>query len=566
MRCGTSRPPRSTPGAGGPELKRTTRPDAPGAVGAARAGTGITRDAIAALSIAVLATALAAAALAPVGAGADQALFVYYAERLRAGAMLYTDLWDNKQPGIFGFYALAGALPGDGWPATRLLYATWLGASAGVLAWIARVVAPGTSAWIVVPVATVGLALLRTTIDRPAQVESLVGLPLSALLLLVVTEPAGRGGRTLRWIAVGALTGCVAALKLVLAPVPAAMVGCALGWRIARGDLDVRAAIRAGLLTLVGFAVLWVPILGWVAANGAWTEFRWTLLDYPRLALAQVERQNPANILGALRWLAITVGLMTPAAVWYGWRALRATRSTAALLTLACAAWVGVGLAMFLTQRFSWWDTHMDLVTWPFGLLGALGVSTLPARPRGTVPGRVPGWAAAALVGAMALNLAVHGARFAQRLSSDPEWPGPSVERAALDVARTVAATARAPCGTVYAIGDRAGVERATGLRQAIATHGLWFGAFLPAQAERLPAELEAARPDLVYYDDDEQRDFERRFPRAAARLDAWLQAGYAPVREDPLGGRWWQRRVEAGDGATCPAPRRFSVPAAVSG
>ena len=566
MRCGTSRRPRSTPGAGGPELKRVARPDAAATTGTAPARTGIARDAIAALSIAVLAAALAAAALAPVAAGNDQALFVYYAERLRAGAMLYTDLWDNKQPGIFGFYALAGMLPGDGWPAARLLFAMWLGAAAGTLAWIARVVAPGTPAWVVVPVATVGLTLLRTTIDRPAQVESLAGLPLSALLLLVVAEPAGRTGRALRWIAVGALTGCVAALKLVLAPVPAAIVGCALGWRIARGDLGPGAAVRSGLLALAGFAALWAPILAWVAANDAWTEFRWTMLDYPRLALAQVERQDPANILGALRWLAITVGLMAPAAAWYGWRSLRAMRSTAALLTLACAAWVGVGLAMFLTQRFSWWDTHMDLVTWPFGLLGALGVCTLPARTRGAAPGRLPAWAAAALVGALALNLAVHGARFAQRLSADPEWPGPSTERDALDVAREVAATARAPCGTVYAIGDQAGVERATGLRQAIATHGLWFGAFLPAQAERLPAELEAARPDLVYYDGNERRDFARKFPHAAERLDAWLQAGYAPVREDPLGGRWWQRRVGPGDEASCPMPRPFTVPPAVSG
>ncbi len=542
-------------------MKRVVDPDAGGTIGAAPARTSVARDAVAALSVAVVVAVLSAIALSPVPAGNDQALFVYYAERLRAGAMLYTDVWDNKQPGIFGFYALAGALFGGDWPAARLLFAIWLGAGAGMLAWIARLVAPGTAAWLLAPVLTAGLTLLRMSVDRPAQVESLTGLPLAALLLLAVAEPAGRLGRALRWLAVGALTGCVALLKLVLAPVPAAIVACALGWRLARRDLDLRASIGAGMLTLVGFAVVWTPVLVWVVVNEAWAEFRWTMLDYPRLALVQVEMQDPVRIVGALRFLAITIGLMLPAAAWYSWRALREPRSMAALATLSCIAWVLVGLLMFLTQRFSWWDTHMDLVTWPVGLLAALGV---PALARTFMRGRVPlRWTAAALLGAVALNLAMHGGRFAYKVAADPEWPGPSIERDAIVLAREVAATAQAPCGTVYAIGDQAGVERATGLRQAIATHGLWFGAFLPAQADRLPGELKAARPDLVYYDGMERLDFARKFPRAAAALDAWLASDYVPLREDAIGGRWWQRRVAPDDATSCPPAPRFTVPAA---
>jgi hypothetical protein len=77
----------------------------------------------------------------------------------------------------------------------------WLGASAGAIAWIARIVSPGSAAWWIAPLLTVGLSLLRTTVDRPAQVEALVGLPLLVLLLLVLLEPASAAGRRLRWIA-----------------------------------------------------------------------------------------------------------------------------------------------------------------------------------------------------------------------------------------------------------------------------------------------------------------------------------------------------------------------------
>ena len=558
-------------------MERVVDPDARGTIGAAPARTSVARDAAAALSVAVVVAVLSAIALSPVPAGNDQALFVYYAERLRAGAMLYTDVWDNKQPGIFGFYALAGALFGDGWPAARALYAAWLGAGAGLLAWTARLVAPGTVAWLIVPLATAGLTVLRTTVDHPAQVESLTGLPLAALLLLSVARPSTRAGRTLAWLAAGALVGVVAALKLVLAPVPAALIACALGWLLLRGDLDPKAAAGAGALTLAGFALVWAPIVGWIVAHGAWPEFRWTMLEYPRLALAQVETRDLSSLRTALRWLAVGVAPLVPVAAWYALRSLRDARSPAALVAAACCAWVVVGLAMFLTQRFSWWDTHMDLVLWPFGLLAALGAATLlrtaRGRPhaagartesargsRGTAPHR---GLAIAVVAVMALGLAAHGARFVRAAAADPEWPGPALERDAIALARQVGATAQAPCGTVYAIGDQAGVERATGLRQAIATHGLWFGAFLPAQADRLPGELKAARPDLVYYDGMERLDFARKFPRAAAALDAWLASDYVPLREDAIGGRWWQRRVAPDDAASCPRAPRFTVPVA---
>lgn len=536
-------------------------------VAATPTGSATALDAAAALAVAVVVAVLASIALSPVPAGNDQALFVYYAERLRAGAMLYTDVWDNKQPGIFGVYALGGALFGEGWPAVRTFYAAWLGVGAGLLAWTARLVAPGTVAWLIVPVATAGLTVLRTAIDHPAQVESLAGMPLAALLLLSIARPASRAGRALAWLAAGALVGLIAALKLVLAPVPAALIACALGWRLLRRELDPKGAVRAGALTLLGFALVWAPILGWIVANGAWAEFRWTMLEYPRLALAQVERRTLPELWAAVRWLATTVALLVPVALWYAVRSLRAPRSPAALVTAACVAWIAAGLVMFLTQRFSWWTTHMDLVVWPFGLLAALGAATLLGSLRGrpgdagvTAPGR--GFAAV-LLAVTALGLATHGARFAHRALADPEWPGPSPERQAIAIAHEVGTSARTPCGTVYAIGDQAGVERATGLRQAIATHGLWFGAFLPAQVERLPGELKAARPDLVYFDGMEHADFVRKFPATAAALDAWLAAEYVPVREDPIGGHWFQRRVGPGDASSCPPARPFTVPAA---
>src|SRR5215212_5376856 len=42
----------------------------------------------------------------------DQALFTVYAAEINQGALLYRDVWDIKQPGIFIFYLVGGRLFG----------------------------------------------------------------------------------------------------------------------------------------------------------------------------------------------------------------------------------------------------------------------------------------------------------------------------------------------------------------------------------------------------------------------------------------------------------------------
>jgi hypothetical protein len=202
----------------------------------------------------------------------------------------------------------------------------------------------------------------------------------------------------------------------------------------------------------------------------------------------------------------------------------------------------------------------MDLVVWPIGLMAAFGIDLNRRRSlsRPTIRLRVEQLVSVLAIGAMV----VHGARFLQAASRASDWPRPAIERDALETAHTVMTTSLTPCGTVYAIGDQAGVERETGLRQAIATHGLWFGAFLPSQVRRLPAELEAARPDLVYVDGAERRDFAASYPAQALAIERWLARDYTPGAVDALQGQWWQRRRSPQDAADCPVARRFTIPA----
>jgi hypothetical protein len=202
------------------------------------------------------------------------------------------------------------------------------------------------------------------------------------------------------------------------------------------------------------------------------------------------------------------------------------------------------------------------MLIWPLGILATLGVAAAgeaawpPPEPR--VFGRPLARAAAVLaVGSVVL----HGAHFAWKTRYRSGWVRNPGQAESLAIARRVAEAARLTCRTAYAIGDHSGVLHATGLRPAIPMQGLFLGAFPASVVKRLPAELERARPDLVYYDSWHAEFFERRYPTVRARIDAWLARDYTPRDErDSFGGQWWERREAAR--APCPLPSRFEPPA----
>jgi hypothetical protein len=487
--------------------------------------------------------------------GTDQMLFLDYSTELLGGATLYVDLWDNKQPGIFWLYAGMQALLGAGW--TKLLagYAAWMCAAAATGALVARVAAPAGRAWLLAVPFTLGVVWLRSNPDQVAQIEEWVALPLSAILLLASrAEPAGAPARG-RWVAIGALAGVVALLKLVLAPVAVAIVAAVFVVRMATDRLPVRHLAVALACASAGVALVWLPVLAGFAARGAWDAFWWTTFEYPRLAVGATERAPTARLVSTLGWLAKSTFMLVPGFALALLAAWRAPRSPLARVVAGALAWGVAGLAMVLAQKFSWWAYHMPLLVWPMGLLAAIGcASAWSGAGASRTAARV-----ACVIGLA--GLALHGAWLGSKWLRGTDWPYATKDRAAMVTAREVARTATPVCGTSVAIGDQNGLQSATGLKRAMATNAVFWGAFLPAQVERLPDELHAARPDLVFMDADQRDDLARRHPDVLARIEAWLAVDYMPRATDALGGRWWER-APAARGAACPASRApFAIP-----
>src|SRR5436309_15365797 len=66
----------------------------------------------------------------------DQAFFTLIARSLHRGATLYVGVWDNKQPGIFLFYELAGRLFGFSEIGSHLFELIYQLITAAVLMWL----------------------------------------------------------------------------------------------------------------------------------------------------------------------------------------------------------------------------------------------------------------------------------------------------------------------------------------------------------------------------------------------------------------------------------------------
>lgn len=485
----------------------------------------------------------------------DQLLFLDYAIELLGGATLYVDLWDNKQPGIYALYAAMQGLLGVGWMKVLTGYAVWMCAAGATIALVARVAVSGaTSAWLLAVPFTLGVTWLRSNADQVAQIEEWVALPLSAILLLALLPETSGAPARLRWVAIGALAGVVAVLKLVLAPVAVAIAAAVFGTRMITDRLPARHLAGAFACAAAGFLILCLPVLVWFAVRGAWDVFWWTTFDYPRLAVVDTERAPLSRLVGSVGWLAKSTFPLLPAIALALFAAWRAPRTPLARVVIGALAWWVVGFVMILAQKFSWWAYHMPLLVWPMGLLAAVGCAAPWTSTRGE---RRLQRAALVIVGA---GLLLYAGNFATNLWSNDDWPHSAADRASLETARRVAGTATLACGTSVAIGDNNGRQSASGLKRAMATNAVFWGAFLPAQIQRLPGELRAARPDLVFMDADQRDDLARRHPGVLAQIEGWLAADYALRATDALNGRWWER-TEAARDTPCPVRAPFTIP-----
>lgn len=355
----------------------------------------VTKHASITLFILLVVTVLGLVRLVETFAG-DQAMFIVYAKEINSGALLYRDVWDLKQPGIFLFYLTGGKLFGFtefGIHLFELFY--WLTFSVTLSItlrdYFRRSVFAALS-----PLLTVGVYYVICGSWHLTQVEGLVGFPL--YLTLFAAIKAARAQSVFKNVSLlffsGLAGGIVLFFKLILLPIVLLFWLSVLIFLImCRVDASLpKVLFRTAAPILSGLAI---PILATVVYF-AWHDtsalINYTFFEYPAQAVTAFSDINRTSELKrGLRWFVVVflpLIILILAWVLIAVKNLKASNGSLSskltgsirrmdLLTVNLILWLCAGFGAILLQRLSWWEYHYLLLLVPLGILATKGIEAL---------------------------------------------------------------------------------------------------------------------------------------------------------------------------------------------
>jgi hypothetical protein len=481
----------------------------------------------------------------------DQAVHLLGAQKLRDGGVLYRDLWDLKQPGIFWFYYAGGRLLGFTNVGIHAFELACLLGAALLIQIVTRPLFDSRRIASLASLLSVGSYYAAATRWHLTQIESIVGLPL--LLTLWTSARSIRSPRRAAWLAASGIAGgLVGLLKLTYLPIVAGFWLCALASPgQMNADRRMRGALQGATVLTLGFAL---P-LGLAAAHflraGLGDLLFTTFFVDPLHVLAAVP-PNFGTLAEGLIWLTTTfAGLIALAVVGAFHGVSRKDSPLAAGLVL----WVIIGLAMVLAQRM-WWDFHYVLLIWPLGILGALGIDALwSSLGAGASSWHAPAprcALAVALVVALAPLIGIasmkalyaledgllfgtqHLVRYRRRFSGHRSL----VDSVPIDFL----SSADSKPGDIFVFGDPT-IYWLSGRSQAAAVHGWSTAGYLDEQWAWLQGDLERTLPPYVFV----RSDLEPLIQDRAPGIHELLRRRYGRMEDlntaEASSGWWYERK-----------------------
>ncbi len=301
----------------------------------------------------------------------DQIATMMGAKTLAQGGTLYVDFWDNKMPGLYWFYLLAGESFGYTEFGIHLLDMIWMTVFSVILALSLRTYF--TYPWLsaLPPLTVVGLYYVSVETQQLTQLEILVALPMFLSAWFATRFPKSAGRFILAFTASGLCAGIAVVFKLVFALLFVAF------WLVV--TVHLRASKRLEWFSIA--ARVWLPVSVGVGAvlgavvlkfwlDGALFELYWTAFVYPPQALAM---STPAPYYRLGESLIFIGTYFAPWALFIAFAVAHWWRHERDPLTSVLVAWFLVGIVIIYIQRFSWWPYHFLILFTPAGILGIRG-------------------------------------------------------------------------------------------------------------------------------------------------------------------------------------------------
>lgn len=459
----------------------------------------------------------------------DQALFAISARDLANGAVLYRDVWDVTNPGIFGFYTLAGSLFGfseDGIHLFEFLY--WCAFVGTVCEFTRR--SHGLDRWPLAPAFFLGFLYYWPSCSDPSQLTKVEGLV--AFPMFVAMAAASRFST--RWaIVAGLAAGIVILFKFLFGACIVAGWTYLLAVRYRRdgagATLKFAGGLSIGILAVTGSAV------AYFAVHGAIGTALQTLFVDSRSMLAAADLAGFDRLANSVRWEVELYSAAFAIALVGSWKILR-RKGDPFVVALAFVILASVGVVG--VQRWSWWSYHGLLVGLPACTLAGYAWPAICLRvDRHTTRGE----RAVLTVGFLMLFLPAfgHGANAYRRLADGRAAARESAGQAYRE-AREIARWLDGRPGEIYVCGDPL-VYWLAGRRPAVPISGWSLELYHPAKRAELARQLRDARPVAIFvasaphgYD----RILKNRYPE----LQTFIETEYIPSERTDRG-TWFELR-----------------------
>lgn len=321
------------------------------------------------------------------GFSGDQALFLIYSKAINNGAILYWDIWDIKQPGIFVFYLVGGKLFGFSEIGIHLLEMIyWLGFSLLLIVGLRNYFKIPLLA-VLTPLFTIGIYYSVSGSLHLTQVEGLVCFPLFLALWFCQKFLESPDKKSFLFLS-GLFGGIVLTFKLMFIVILCGFWFCLIVYCFFLFSVrDAKRILISIGLIFAGLMIPVVPVVFYFAQNNALNDLWYTTFVYPSnavIAITKMENRNQVLING-LEWflksyfpvisLTLLLLLFTIKSLFNGWRhnekfVLRREN----FLFSGLFIWAFAGFAVILIQRLSWWEYHYSLLMVPLGILAVKGI------------------------------------------------------------------------------------------------------------------------------------------------------------------------------------------------
>jgi hypothetical protein len=312
----------------------------------------------------------------------DQSFYLYTVKHMHDGSVLYKDIWDVKQPGIFLFYLTAGKLFGFNETGIHVLEVIWMAIQCGVTIWWASILGISPHLRPLIPVFTVGAYYGAASAWHLTQVEGLAGLPLllaGGLALAPCSNP-----RSIKLVAAGAAGGVALVFKAMFFPILLAMWGTVLV--LSNKEMNLSSTFRtvAGFAAplCIGCALPLLAVAFWAAQGGFLPDLLFSTFAFPvKFYLSESHNhfyplfRTTKSLIHSLSWYIIYFGPILVLAI-LGVRDIISRKKVCAGVLLS---WIVSAISVFLSQ--TWLAYHLMLLVPPVGILAVSGMEWLVREP-----------------------------------------------------------------------------------------------------------------------------------------------------------------------------------------